>query len=171
MLDDQVISAPQIREPILGGTGQISGNFTVQSANDLAVLLRAGALPADLTIVEERTVGPSLGADSIAAGKSPAIIAAVLVVCFHGCCYGMLGIIANIALAANVALIVAILTVLGATLTLPGIAGIVLTMGMAVDSNVLIYERMREERRPAGRSCSRSMRASNARLRRSSTPT
>ncbi|MBL8578589.1 MAG: protein translocase subunit SecDF [Mesorhizobium sp.] len=146
ILDNQVISAPQIREPILGGTGQISGSFTVQGANDLAVLLRAGALPADLTIVEERTVGPSLGADSIAAGQMASLVGAILVIVCMLLVYGKLGIIANIALAANVALIVAVLTMLGATLTLPGIAGIVLTMGMAVDSNVIIFERVREER-------------------------
>lgn len=151
ILDNEVISAPQIREPILGGSGQISGNFTVQSAEDLAVLLRAGALPADLTIVEERTVGPSLGADSIEAGQIAAVIAAVSVVFFMLVAYGTLGVIANVALAANVAMIIAILSVLGATLTLPGIAGIVLTIGMAVDSNVIIFERVREERR-AGRS-------------------
>lgn len=147
ILDNQVISAPQIREPILGGTGQISGNFTSQSANDLAVLLRAGALPADLTIVEERTVGPSLGADSVAAGEIASIIAGILVVVFMLLAYGTLGIIANLALVANVALIIGILSILGATLTMPGIAGIVLTVGMAVDSNVIIYERVREERR------------------------
>jgi len=147
ILDNQVISAPQIREPILGGTGQISGSFTTESANNLAVLLRAGALPADLTIVEERTVGPSLGADSIAAGKVASIIAGVLVVGFMFLAYGTLGLIANIALAANVILIVGILSLLGATLTMPGIAGIILTVGMAVDSNVIIYERVREERR------------------------
>jgi len=146
ILDDQVISAPQIREPILGGSGQISGNFTVQSANDLAVLLRAGALPATLTIIEERTVGPSLGADSIAAGEIASAVGALLVIITMLLVYGRLGLIANIALAANVALIVAVLTLLGATLTLPGIAGIVLTMGMAVDSNVIIFERVREER-------------------------
>ncbi len=146
ILDDQVISAPQIREPILGGTGQISGNFTVQSANDLAVLLRAGALPADLKIIEERTVGPSLGADSIAAGQLASIIASILVVAFLLAAYGTLGLIAVAGLAANVTMIVAILSVLGATLTLPGIAGIVLTIGMAVDSNVIIFERVREER-------------------------
>jgi SecD/SecF fusion protein len=156
ILDDQVISAPVINEPILGGTGQISGNFTVQSANDLAVLLRAGALPADLTIVEERTVGPSLGADSIEAGQFASIIAGLLVVGFMLFAYGKLGIIANIALIANVTLIIAILSVLGATLTLPGIAGIVLTMGMAVDSNVIIFERVREESRQ-GRSIVQSM--------------
>ena len=146
ILDDEVISAPQIREPILGGTGQISGSFTVQSANDLAVLLRAGALPADLTIVEERTVGPSLGADSIAAGQIAAIIAGVGVLVFMVLAYGTLGIIANVALVANVGMIIGILSGLGATLTLPGIAGIVLTIGMAVDSNVIIFERVREER-------------------------
>lgn len=146
ILDNQVISAPQIREPILGGTGQISGSFSVEGANDLAVLLRAGALPADLTIVEERTVGPSLGADSIAAGQEASLVGALLVIVCMVVVYGKLGIIANIALAANVALIVAALTMLGATLTLPGIAGIVLTMGMAVDSNVIIFERVREER-------------------------
>jgi len=156
ILDEQVISAPQIREPILGGTGQISGSFSVEGANDLAVLLRAGALPADLTIVEERTVGPSLGADSIQAGQFASIIAAILVFSFMFLAYGKLGFIANIALAANVALIVAILSVLGATLTLPGIAGIVLTMGMAVDSNVIIFERVREERRQ-GRSIVQSL--------------
>ncbi|PZO76790.1 MAG: protein translocase subunit SecDF [Mesorhizobium amorphae] len=156
ILDNQVISAPQIREPILGGTGQISGNFTPQSANDLAVLLRAGALPADLTIVEERTVGPSLGADSINAGKLASAVGAVLVVVAMLLIYGKLGVIANIALLANVALIIAVLTILGATLTLPGIAGIVLTMGMAVDSNVIIFERVREERR-AGRSIVQSL--------------
>ncbi len=147
ILDDQVISAPQIREPILGGTGQISGSFTVQGANDLAVLLRAGALPANLTIVEERTVGPSLGADSISAGKVAGVIGALLTLVFMMLAYGWLGVIANVALIANVAMIVALLSLLGATLTLPGIAGIVLTIGMAVDSNVLIYERIREERR------------------------
>jgi SecD/SecF fusion protein len=151
ILDNQVISAPQIREPILGGTGQISGNFTAQSANDLAVLLRAGALPATLTVIEERTVGPGLGQDSIHAGKVAGIIGSILVVAFMFVAYGFLGFLANIALAVHVAMIVGVLSLLGATLTLPGIAGIVLTIGMAVDSNVLIYERIREERR-AGRS-------------------
>ena len=146
ILDDEVISAPQIREPILGGTGQISGSFTVQSANDLAVLLRAGALPATLTIVEERTVGPGLGADSIEAGKIASVIGAVLVVLFMVAVYGLLGVFAVVALTANVCMIIAVLSGLGATLTLPGIAGIVLTIGMAVDSNVLVFERIREER-------------------------
>jgi SecD/SecF fusion protein len=156
VLDNEVISAPVIRQPILGGTGQISGNFTPDEANNLAVLLRAGALPATLTIVEERTVGPGLGADSIDAGKFASVVAGILVVAFMLIAYGMLGVIANIALFANVAMIVAILSVLGATLTLPGIAGIVLTVGMAVDSNVLIYERVREEKR-LGRSFIQSM--------------
>ena len=145
ILDDHVISAPRINEPILGGSGQISGNFTVQSANDLAVLLRAGALPADLTIIEERTVGPSLGQDSIEAGNLAALVAAVLVFGSMFVIYGWLGLIANLALLANIAMLFAILTMLGATLTLPGIAGIVLTIGMAVDSNVIIFERVREE--------------------------
>jgi SecD/SecF fusion protein len=147
ILDEQVITAPVIREPILGGSGQISGNFTTQSANDLAVLLRAGALPATLTVIEERTVGPGLGQDSIRAGKIAGVIAAVLVVGFMFVAYGFLGFLANIALAVHIAMIISALSLLGATLTLPGIAGIVLTIGMAVDSNVLIYERIREERR------------------------
>ncbi|TIT79944.1 MAG: protein translocase subunit SecDF [Mesorhizobium sp.] len=147
VLDNQVISAPVIREPILGGSGQISGNFTAESANDLAVLLRAGALPAKLTIIEERTVGPGLGQDSIHAGKVAGVIGSILVVAFMFVAYGFLGFLANVALAVHVAMIVGALSLLGATLTLPGIAGIVLTIGMAVDSNVLIYERIREERR------------------------
>ncbi|KQT48912.1 preprotein translocase subunit SecD [Aureimonas sp. Leaf454] len=147
VLDNTVLSAPNIREAILGGQAQISGNFTVESANDLAVLLRAGALPATLDIIEERTVGPGLGADSVAAGQLAGVIGAILVVGFMFATYGFLGFLANIALLVNVVLMIALLSVLGATLTLPGIAGIVLTMGMAVDSNVLIYERIREERR------------------------
>jgi SecD/SecF fusion protein len=156
ILDNQVITAPVIREPILGGSGQISGRFTPQSANDLAVLLRAGALPANLTVIEERTVGPGLGQDSIRAGKIAGVIASVLVVAFMFVAYGFLGFLANIALAVHVAMIIAALSLLGATLTLPGIAGIVLTIGMAVDSNVLIYERIREERRN-GRSVIQAM--------------
>ena len=147
VLDQQVISAPVIREPILGGSGQISGNFSVEGANDLAVLLRAGALPATLTVVEERTVGPGLGQDSINAGVTASIIGGVAVIFFMLAFYGTFGILANIALAANIAMILAALSLIGSTLTLPGIAGIVLTMGMAVDSNVLIYERIREEAR------------------------
>jgi protein-export membrane protein SecD len=151
VLDNQVISAPVIQQPILGGSGQISGNFTVETANDLAILLRAGSLPAKLTIVEERTIGPSLGADSIRAGLIATIVATVGIAVFMIVCYGLLGFFADLALVANNFLMIGILTFLGATLTLPGIAGIVLTMGMAVDANVLIYERMREEQR-SGRS-------------------
>ena len=147
VLDDEVISAPQIREPILGGSGQISGSFTVETANDLAILLRAGSLPAKLTIVEERSVGPGLGADSIEAGKIASIIGTVAVFLFMLAVYGFFGVLANVAVVVNVVLIFAVLTALGATLTLPGIAGIVLTVGTAVDSNVLIYERIREEAR------------------------
>jgi preprotein translocase subunit SecD len=151
VLDNKVISAPVIQTPITGGSGQISGNFTVQSANDLAVLLRAGALPAPLTIVEERTVGPGLGQDSITAGEHAAYAGAALVIVFMFATYGLFGLFANIAVAINVAMIFGVLSLLSATLTLPGIAGIVLTVGIAVDSNVLIYERIREEVR-AGRS-------------------
>ncbi len=145
VLDGRVVSAPVIREPILGGSGQISGNFTVQGANDLALLLRAGALPAPLTILEERTVGPGLGADSIAAGKIASIVGMVMVVAFMVIVYGRFGLMADVALAVNIFLILAALSALQATLTLPGIAGIVLTIGMAVDANVLIFERIREE--------------------------
>ncbi|MEM7290085.1 MAG: protein translocase subunit SecD, partial [Pseudomonadota bacterium] len=147
VLDDIVLSAPVINEPIIGGSGQISGNFTAQTANDLAVLLSAGALPASFEFVEERTVGPGLGADQIEAGLDASIVGAVLVLIFMIVAYGLLGVLANLALIANISMMVALLSVLGATLTLPGIAGIVLTMGMAVDANVLIYERIREERR------------------------
>ena len=156
ILDNHVISAPRINEPILGGSGQISGNFTVQSANDLAVLLRAGALPADLTIIEERTVGPSLGQDSIEAGTFATGIASLLVFAFLVLAYGKLGLLASIGLTANLVMMLAILTTLGATLTLPGIAGIALTLGMAVDSNVIIFERVREER-AQGRSLIQSL--------------
>jgi len=145
VLDNKVISAPVIREPILGGSGQISGNFTVQQANDLSILLRAGALPAPLTVVEERTVGPGLGQDSINAGEHAAYVGAALVVFFMLVTYGLFGLFANLAVAVNVAMIFGVLSMLSATLTLPGIAGIVLTVGIAVDSNVLIYERIREE--------------------------
>src|SRR5512139_1815518 len=145
ILDNQVISAPVIREPILGGSGQISGSFTVQAANNLAILLRAGALPAPLTIIEERTVGPGLGQDSIAKGKLSSYVGAAMVIMFMLVTYGLFGLFANIAVAINVAMIFGVLSMLNATLTLPGIAGIVLTVGIAVDSNVLIYERIREE--------------------------
>jgi preprotein translocase subunit SecD len=151
VLDNEVISAPTIQSAITGGSGQISGRFTVQQANDLAVLLRAGALPAKLTIVEERTVGPGLGQDSIEAGKTATYVATIFVVLFMFATYGLFGLIANIALLVHVGLIFGLMSVLEATLTLPGIAGIVLTIGTAVDSNVLIYERIREEVK-AGRS-------------------
>ena len=145
ILDNEVISAPVIREPILGGSGQISGNFTVESANNLAILLRAGALPAKLTVIEQRVVGPGLGLDSITAGERASVVGAALVLLFMLLTYALFGLFANIAVAINVAMIIGVLSFLGATLTLPGIAGIVLTVGIAVDSNVLIYERIREE--------------------------
>lgn len=151
VLDNKVISSPVIQSPITGGSGQISGNFTVEAVNNLAILLRAGALPAKMTIVEERTVGPGLGADSIHAGKVATLIATVLVVIYMLATYGVFGLIASVALLVHVCLIFGLMSVLGATMTLPGIAGIVLTIGTAVDSNVLIYERMREEEH-AGRS-------------------
>ena len=132
-------------EPILGGTGQISGNFTTEETNSLAIVLRSGALPAKLNIVEERTVGPSLGSDSIRAGVIASIIGLIGVMIYMLLPYGLFGIFANIALIANLIMLLAIMSVFGFTLTLPGIAGIVLTLGMAVDSNVLIYERIREE--------------------------
>ncbi len=151
VLDNEVVSAPVIRSAITGGSGQITGNFTVKDANDLSVLLRAGALPAKLTVVERRVVGPGLGRDSINAGLHATYVAAALVVIFMFATYGVFGFFANIALAVHVGLILGLMSVLEATMTLPGIAGIVLTIGTAVDSNVLIYERMREESR-AGRS-------------------
>jgi preprotein translocase subunit SecD len=151
VLDGKVISAPVIREPILGGSGQISGSFSVQEANDLSIQLRAGALPAKISIIEERTVGPGLGQDSIEKGKLSSYVGAAMVIIFMFVTYGLFGLFANIAVAINVAMIFGILSLLNATLTLPGIAGIVLTVGIAVDSNVLIYERIREEVR-GGRS-------------------
>jgi preprotein translocase subunit SecD len=151
VLDNKVIEAPVIREPILGGSGQISGRFTVQQATELSVLLRTGALPAPLTVIEERTVGPGLGQDSIRAGERAAYVGAALVIVFMLVTYGLFGMFANIAVTINIAMIFGVLSLLSATLTLPGIAGIVLTVGIAVDSNVLIYERIREEVR-AGRS-------------------
>jgi len=147
VLDNEVISAPVIREPITGGSGQISGSFTVQQANDLAILLRAGALPAPLTVIEERTVGPGLGQDSIEKGELAAYVGSIMVIVFMLVTYRLFGVFANIAVAINVAMIFGVLSLLNATLTLPGIAGIVLTVGIAVDSNVLIYERIREELR------------------------
>jgi preprotein translocase subunit SecD len=147
VLDNEVISAPVIREPITGGAGQISGSFTVQAANDLAILLRAGALPAPLTVIEERTVGPGLGQDSIEKGELAAYVGSIMVIVFMLVTYRLFGVFANVAVAINVAMIFGALSLLNATLTLPGIAGIVLTVGIAVDSNVLIYERIREELR------------------------
>ena len=147
VLDNEVVSAPRIQSAILGGSGIITGRFTVQETVDLALVLRAGALPAPLNILEERTVGPGLGADSIAAGKLASIVGFISVVVFMIASYGLFGIMASVALIFNLALILAMLSVLGATLTLPGIAGIVLTIGMAVDANVLILERIKEEAR------------------------
>ena len=145
VLDEKVISAPVIREPITGGRGQISGSFDARSATDLAVLLRAGALPAPLTVVEERSVGPELGADAIRAGAISLAVGFVLVIAFMGAFYGLFGWLANIALVVNLLLMMAILSLIEATLTLPGMAGILLTLGMAVDANILINERIREE--------------------------
>ena len=147
VLDDKVVSAPVIREPILGGSGQISGSFTVASANQLAIQLRSGALPAKLTIVEERTVGPSLGADSIEAGKLAGIIGGAATVLLTVLAYGTFGIFAVAGLIVHALLTVALMTLAGSALTLPGIAGLVLGIAMAVDANVLIYERIREELR------------------------
>jgi preprotein translocase subunit SecD len=158
VLDNKVISAPVIREPILGGSGIISGSFTVQSASDLALLLRAGALPAPISILEERTVGAELGADSIHAGAIASIVGVVLVIIFMVLFYGLFGVFADVALLFNLCLMLGALSLLGATLTLPGIAGIALTMGMAVDANVLIYERIKEELR-GGRSMLSSLEA------------
>jgi len=145
VVDGRVISAPSIREPILGGSGQISGSFTVESSTVLAVQIASGALPAKLVPLEQRTVGPELGADSIAAGQIACMIGLLLVILFMIVVYGKFGVYANVALIVNLALILGVLSALGATLTLPGIAGIVLTIGMAVDANVLIFERIREE--------------------------
>jgi protein-export membrane protein SecD len=158
VLDKKVISAPVIRDAIMGGQGEISGSFTPQSANDLAVLLRAGALPAALTILQESSVGPDLGTDSIHAGALSCLIGVILVVLFMVVFYGLFGLFADIALFFNLCIMLAVLSVLGATLTLPGIAGIALTLGMAVDANVLIYERIREELR-GGRTMISSLQA------------
>ena len=147
VLDDEVISAPVIQSAIPGGSGIITGNFSVEESTDLAVLLRAGALPAELTFLEERTIGPELGQDSIDAGRIAAIIAMVAVSLFMFASYGLFGLFANIALAINMGLLFGALSMIGGTLTLPGIAGIVLTIGMAVDANVLVFERIREELR------------------------
>jgi preprotein translocase subunit SecD len=149
VLDEEVISAPVIRQAITGGSGQISGNFTVESSTELAVLLRAGALPAEMIFLEERTIGPELGADSIAAGEMAALVAFAAVLVFMVLSYGLFGVFASVALILNVGLIFGVLSLIGATLTLPGIAGIVLTIGMAVDANVLVFERIREELKTA----------------------
>ncbi|WP_386173692.1 protein translocase subunit SecD [Sulfitobacter sp. R86518] len=149
VLDDEVISAPTIQSAIPGGSGIITGNFTVEESTNLAVLLRAGALPAGLTFVEERTIGPELGQDSIDAGKIATSVAFGAVLFFMWASYGLFGLFANIALIINVGMIFGLLSLIGATLTLPGIAGIVLTVGMAVDANVLIFERIREELKTA----------------------
>ncbi len=147
ILDDEVISAPVIQSHIPGGSGIITGSFSVEDSTQLAVLLRAGALPAKMDFLEERTIGPELGADSIEAGKVAAMVAGVAVAVYMVASYGLFGLFANIALGINIALIFAALSAVGGTLTLPGIAGIVLTIGMAVDANVLVFERIREELR------------------------
>ena len=147
VLDGKVISAPVIREPITGGRGEISGNFTASSPTDLALLLRAGALPAPLTVVEQRSVGPELGADSIRAGAISLAVGFVMVIAFMAIFYGLFGWFANLCLVVNLVLMLGIMSLLQATLTLPGMAGILLTLGMAVDANILINERIREEQR------------------------
>lgn len=150
LLDNQVLTAPRINEPICGGSGQISGNFTAQSASELALMLRAGALPAPLTVIEERSVGPGLGQDSIDAGIRAGIISGIGVLVFMVLAYGLFGLFACVALIVNGILVLAAMSMIGAALTLPGIAGLILTLAMAVDANVLIYERMRDEQK-AGR--------------------
>jgi preprotein translocase subunit SecD len=151
VLDNQVISAPVIRSAIPGGTGQISGSMDFEGANQLAVLLRAGALPAQLDFLEERTIGPELGQDSIDAGRLSSVIATAAVVAYMIASYGLFGAFASVSVVLNVVLILSIMSIMGATLTLPGIAGIVLTVGTAVDANVIIYERIREELRAGKR--------------------
>ena len=149
VLDDEVISAPVIQDHIPGGSGIITGNFSVEESTRLAVLLRAGALPAEMVFLQERTIGPELGADSIAAGQVATIVAFIAVLVFMVASYGLFGVFANIALVVNIAMLFGVLSLIGATLTLPGIAGIVLTVGMAVDANVLVFERIREELKTA----------------------
>ena len=149
VLDEEVVTAPVIRQAITGGSGQITGNFDVEEANRLAILLRAGALPAEMTFLEERTIGPELGQDSIDAGQVASLVAMSAVILFMIASYGLFGVFATVALGLNVALIFGILSLIGGTLTLPGIAGIVLTIGMAVDANVLVFERIREESKTA----------------------
>ena len=147
VLDGEVISAPVIQSHIPGGSGIITGNFSVEESNRLAILLRAGALPAEINVLEQRTIGPELGSDSIKAGRIAAVVGGILVFIFMFVSYGLFGVFANIALIINIALLFSIMALIGATLTLPGIAGIVLTLGMAVDANVLVFERIREELR------------------------
>lgn len=147
VLDNVIISAPRINEPIPGGQGRITGSFTLQEAENLAIVLRSGALPARLQVVEQRLVGPGLGADSIRSGVTASLVGLALVAVFMIVYYGLLGIFAVVALGINIMLLVGILSALGATLTLPGIGGILLTVGMAVDANVLVFERIREEKR------------------------
>lgn len=147
VLDGKVITAPEIKSAITGGSGIITGNFTPQSANELALMLRSGALPAPLEVVEERIVGPGLGTDSIESGKKSCLIGTAFVLAFVLATYGLFGLFADIALVLNLFILMGLMSMLGATLTLPGIAGIALTMGMAVDANILIYERMREEQK------------------------
>ncbi|SFC57406.1 protein translocase subunit SecD [Tropicimonas isoalkanivorans] len=149
VLDNEVISAPVIQDHIPGGSGIITGNFTIEASNNLAVLLRAGALPAEMTFLQERTIGPELGQDSIEAGRIATLVAFAAVLAYMFLSYGLFGLFANIALIINVGLIFGLLSLIGATLTLPGIAGIVLTIGMAVDANVLVFERIREELKTA----------------------
>jgi protein-export membrane protein SecD len=145
VLDGKVLSAPSIREPIVSGSGQISGSFTAEQVAELSLLLRAGALPAPLTVIEQRSVGAELGQDAINSGALAGLVAAIGVLLFMGLAYGLFGLFGCLALLINMILIVAAMSMIGATLTLPGIAGLILTMAMAVDANVLIYERMREE--------------------------
>ena len=149
VLDGEVVSAPRIRAHIPGGSGQITGNFTLEEAGELSVLLRAGALPAELTFLEERTVGPELGQDSIDAGTIACIVAGIAILIYMFLSYGLFGLFANVALLINVGLLFGLLSAIGITLTLPGIAGIVLTIGMAVDANVIVFERIREELKSA----------------------
>jgi preprotein translocase subunit SecD len=156
LLDNEVISAPTIQSHIPGGAGEITGNFTVEESTRLAILLRAGALPAEITVLEQRVIGPDLGQDSIDAGKLASIVAFVAVCLYMVLSYGIWGMFANVALVLNIVLIFAMMSVIGATLTLPGIAGIILTIGMAVDANVLVFERVREELR-SGKGPVRSM--------------
>ena len=147
ILDDHIVSAPTINSPITGGSGQITGSFTIQKAENLAIVLRSGALPAKLKVVERRVVGPGLGQDSIKAGVTASIVGLLLVILFMLAIYGLLGVFAVAALFFNVALLMGFLSGIGATMTLPGIAGIILTIGIAVDANVLVFERIREEKR------------------------